>query len=185
MAAHASCESSMCRATGGQWLWWSGGCAHYQCGTPIDALCAESRAVCDCGAHRSFDPARGGCYDDDSCPIAEPISREELCAVTGGSWEAICCDAECGVPCGDACTALACNCGPGRVFEEARGCIESARCHERRAGETCNAPARCEAGTICCMHCGGPGCFGEPTCQAPVCDDDPDFDECGNNLLAT
>jgi hypothetical protein len=140
--------------------------------------------VCDCGAHRSFDAARGGCYDDTSCPIAEPISREELCTGSGGMWEPICCDTVCGVGCDADCALPACDCGDGRVFDEARGCRDGARCHERSVTESCEGDARCEPGTICCEHCGGAGCFGPPTCQPPLCDDDPTTDECGNNPFA-
>jgi hypothetical protein len=71
-----------------------------------------------------------------------------------------------------------------RVFDEARGCVDAARCHERLAGETCEGSARCQDGTICCPHCGGAGCAGPPTCDAPSCGLDPMvYDECGNCLL--
>lgn len=184
ISAHAGCESAVCLATGGQWMWWSDECEHYVCGRPPPVDCVVGVPVCDCGAYRSFDLERGGCYADTTCPTAEPITREELCTTTGGTWENICCDTECGVFCDADCAAPACNCGPGRVFEEARGCIDSVRCHERRAMETCTPDVRCEAGTICCDACSGVGCTGEPRCVPPVCDDDPNTDECGNNLLA-
>jgi len=183
IGSHAACEASLCRDTGGSWRWWSEECEHWRCGFELPAACEEGRAVCDCGAYRSFDP-ESGCHDDDTCPIAEPISDEELCGVTGGSWEGICCHAECGVPCGDGCVNPACNCGPTKVFDPARGCVESSRCYERNERETCEGVARCEGGTICCQDCGGAGCVGPPTCRFPLCDEDETIDMCGNNLLA-
>jgi hypothetical protein len=181
--AHAACEASTCRSTGGSWRWWSEECEHWECGRAQPATCLIGRPVCDCGPYRSFDPARG-CYDDDSCPIAEPISVQELCGVSGGSWENICCHSECGDGCPDPCLSPACNCGPGKVFEDARGCVEASRCFERQLGQTCASRARCETGTICCMHCGGVGCPGPPTCESPLCDTDETIDMCGNNPLA-
>lgn len=183
LTAHASCESALCRATEGEWRWWAEDCGHFVCGYAPLAVCEVGAPSCDCGAFRSFDPERG-CVDDTTCPIPEPIPRQELCTSTGGSWENICCDSVCGMACPEACVAPACNCGPGRIFEDARGCIDAARCHEPERGESCEGEARCTEGTICCEHCGGAGCFGPPTCETPVCDDDPDIDTCGNNLLA-
>jgi hypothetical protein len=182
-AAHASCEPTLCRESGGAWMWWAEECGHYECGSPVPAICEMGFPICDCGAFRRFE-AGVGCVMATDCPIPEPVTREELCRGTGGSWEPICCDTECGVRCDLECLAPACNCGPGRVFEDARGCIDHPRCHERDEGETCLGEARCESGTICCMHCGGAGCFGDPTCDRPVCDADPVIDECGNNTMA-
>ena len=183
MGAHAGCESTLCRGTGGTWRWWAEECGHLVCGIspPID--CFVGQPICDCGILRRFDPALG-CVDEPSCPVPETGTKEELCGWTGGSWENICCDTECGAFCPDACVNPACNCGEGQVFEDGVGCVESERCHDRRANETCEGLARCEEGTICCQSCGGAGCFGPPTCIAPVCDDNPDIDECGNNRLA-
>ncbi len=183
LAEHASCEPARCRATGGEWRWWAEDCGHFACGYAPPEICEVGTPSCDCGAFRSFDPERG-CFDDATCPIPEPVTREALCVATGGAWEGICCDTVCGVPCAAACLAPACDCGPARVFEEARGCVESARCYEPQHGEICEGEARCAPGTICCQRCGGAGCFGPPTCETPVCDDDPDIDTCGNNLLA-
>jgi hypothetical protein len=179
--AHAECTPQRCRSTGGTWEWWAEECGHFVCGEPPPQDCLVGEPVCDCGPGRSFDPGRG-CFDDPSCPEIDPLPRDALCTSTGGAWSAICCDTECGQRCALPCAEMACDCGPMRVFDAGRGCVDAARCHERRAGETCSGVSRCEDGTICCMHCGGPGCSGEPTCQAPRCDGDPHFDECGNCL---
>jgi hypothetical protein len=181
--AHAECEASLCRATGGRWLWWAEECGHYACGGPPPATCEAGFAVCDCGPEGAFNE-RSGCVPI-TCPLPPPRTREMLCTETGGSWESICCDTVCGEFCAAACLAPACNCGPARVFDEERGCLETEACHDRAAGQTCTLEAtRCAAGTICCRHLGGPGKLRSPTCEVPMCDDDPDVDECGNNLLA-
>jgi hypothetical protein len=176
VAAHASCEASICHSTGGEWMWWAEECDHYRCGRPQPAPCVVGRPVCNCGPERAFEPGRGcvatGC--------AEPLpNRRVLCEGTGGSWEPICCDTVCGDFCPEPCAADACNCGPGREFLET-GCIETTRCHERLIGETCTERTRCPGGSVCCQDCGGAGCFGTPTCRAPVCDDDECTDLCGN-----
>jgi hypothetical protein len=49
---------------------------------------------------------------------------------------------------------------------------------------TLDGNVRCADGLICCQTCGGAGCFGEPTCRAPVCDDTGRLDVCGNDRLA-
>ncbi len=185
LAAHASCEPARCRASGGTWRFWGEDCGHFVCGVAPPAICEVGTPSCDCGPMQIFD-AEEGCVFDVGCTMGPPMRDPEVaCTDTGGSWEGICCHAECGVPCGDACVNPACNCGPGRVFDEQRGCVDSAICYEgRRLDETCEDGARCAFGLICCQSCGGAGCFGPPTCRAPVCDDDPTFDECGNNLLA-
>jgi len=183
-SAHATCEASLCRGTGGTYRWWAEDCGHWQCGRPIPADCLVGGPSCDCGAFRSFDLATG-CFDDDSCPVPEPVPDDELCRASGGSWETICCHTDCGEVCAEPCVNPACNCGPGKVFEAgARGCVEASRCFERQPGQTCGEPARCEAGTICCDHCSGAGCFGVPTCDFPLCDDDDTVDMCGNDLDA-
>lgn len=178
LAQHAGCEPALCRTTGGTWMWWAEECGHYQCGRPVDADCLVGMPVCDCGPDRIFDPG-AGCVAVD-CPTSPPRSRQQLCTDTGGSWDAICCDTTCGELCPLACASPACDCGPGRVMDDARGCIESAECHERSRGESCMGDARCEEGTICCEHCGGAGCAGPPTCVDPTCDADPHTDTCGN-----
>lgn len=181
---HMACEPTMCRATGGDWLFWAEECGHFVCGRAVPATCLVGRAVCDCGPLDVFDPALG-CVRDVSCTMGPPLpTRELVCTGSGGAWEAICCDTVCGAFCPLACASPACNCGAGRVFDEARGCIQSSRCYERTLGETCSSAARCDAGTICCQTCGGDGCVGEHTCRAPLCDTDPATDECGNNPLA-
>lgn len=175
---HATCESALCRATSGTWKWWAEECGHYTCGQapPID--CILGMPVCDCGDARRFDAERG-CIAAD-CAEIDPLPADTLCASTGGSWTASCCHTTCGQPCAAACAATACDCGPAREFDVARGCIETSRCHERMRDETCEGDARCESGTICCQHCGGAGCFGSPTCEDPLCDTDEHTDTCGN-----
>lgn len=180
-AAHATCEATLCADTGGRWLWWVEECEHHVCAVAPPATCLVGRPVCDCGLFERFEPGVG-CVPDDTCPIPEPVTREELCTGTGGTWGPYCCDAVCGVRCDLECAALACDCGPGRVMDEARGCIDGARCHERLLGESCDHASRCESGTICCDACGGAGCSGMPVCATPTCDDDPLVDECGNRL---
>lgn len=180
-AAHATCVPALCRTSGGSWLWWAEECGHYACGHAPPADCESGFPVCDCGTNRVFDPELG-CVD--MCGEVDPLPRDVLCRSTGGTWGNICCDAVCGQLCALACAGEACDCGAGKIFDAERGCIESAQCHDRRSGETCEGAARCETGTICCQRCGGAGCFGPPTCQAPLCDTDPHTDECGNNDLA-
>ena len=179
VAAHASCEPSMCRATGGTWQWWAAECGHFVCGQPPPQLCLVGQPACDCGIQRSFDPARG-CFDDPSCGVLDPLPADVLCTSTGGTWSPICCDTVCGQPCPLACASPACDCGPMRIFDPVRGCMLGARCYERLANETCAGGARCADGTICCEHCGGAGCHGDPTCQAPLCGAGPELDVCGN-----
>ena len=182
--AHTACEPSLCRGSGGDWLFWAQECLHYQCGHSVPADCAFGRPVCDCGPLRTFDPTVG-CVADPSCAVGPPIPpRELLCTGSGGSWEGICCDTVCGDFCPLACATPACNCGAGRVFDDARGCIESTRCFERSVGETCDPRARCASGSLCCQTCGGAGCFGAATCRAPTCSPDPAIDTCGNNRFA-
>ncbi len=179
MAAHASCQPALCQTSGGTWMWWAEECGHYVCGEPAPVDCLVGYPVCDCGPGRRFDTSTG-CVDDTSCPVVDPLPNDALCASTGGTWDAICCNTVCGQPCDLACAEMACDCGPMRSFDPVRGCIDDVRCHERLEGETCTEASRCEAGTICCMHCGGAGCTGDPTCQAPACDNGPDYDACGN-----
>jgi hypothetical protein len=182
-AAHAGCAPTICRTTGGAWLWWAEECNPYICGRPAPAECFVGHAVCDCGPTRRYDAALG-CVDDPTCPPPATTDREALCTATHGTWGGYCCDTICGELCSDPCVSPACDCGPGRVFDDVRGCVESTRCHERVAGETCEGDARCAAGTICCQSCGGAGCVGPHRCVAPVCDSDPFTDECGNDSRA-
>lgn len=178
MAAHATCEPSLCRSTGGTWMWWTEECTHYACGRPGPIDCLIGRPVCDCGPDAIFEEG-SGCVPAD-CAIPPPATREEQCLATGGAWASLCCDTICGERCPAGCAADACDCGRGRVFELGRGCVASASCYERQAGETCSDGARCDEGLVCCDRCGGAGCAGQPTCIAPTCDADPHTDTCGN-----
>jgi hypothetical protein len=176
-AAHATCEPQLCRSSGGSWLWWAEECSPYVCGMPQPRPCIVGRPVCDCGANAIFDPELG-CVPAE-CP-PPPFDRASQCEGSGGVWSPICCDTVCGALCPEPCTALACNCGPGREFLTDRGCVETTRCHERSFGESCDGQSRCLGGAVCCEECTGAGCSGTPTCAAPVCDDDECTDLCGN-----
>lgn len=182
IAAHEGCEASLCRNTGGTYRWWAEDCGHWECGRPAPVDCEVGAPSCDCGVSRSFDEATG-CFDDPTCPPPIPAPEEVLCRESGGAWETICCHTDCGEICPEPCVSPACNCGPGRVFEGVRGCVEAAHCFERGAGQTCAPEARCEANTLCCEHCTGAGCSGPPTCEPPVCGDET-VDVCGNDLMA-
>jgi hypothetical protein len=182
--AHASCDAALCTATGGDWQFWAEECGHYECGFPVPADCRVGMPVCDCGYTRSFEPGVG-CVTA-SCPDVDPQPPEIVCGSTGGTWtEGICCPTTCGVFCDADCLSPACVCGPFQVFDSIRGCIDATECFERSAGETCtNAATRCEGTLICCQTCTGVGCEPDSSCRAPVCDMNPDIDECGNNRLA-
>ncbi|MBX3273809.1 MAG: hypothetical protein KF729_26330 [Sandaracinaceae bacterium] len=159
-AAHASCEPVQCRATGGEWRFWAEECEHWECGRPQPVACILGRPVCDCGPRMRFDAAAGGCVMA-LCPEVEPRTRDQLCADTGGRWGPLCCHSECGQGCPDPCAAGACDCGPFRVFDEVRGCLEATRCFEPGVGEACDGRARCATGAICDPATG--------TCARPAC----------------
>jgi hypothetical protein len=185
LARHASCVPEQCRATGGEWLFFTEECEHYRCGQPQLASCLVGMPVCDCGSGRSW--VEGvGCADDPACPEVDPLPPETLCPATGGTWtNGICCHTTCGQLCDLPCAAPGCVCGPLEVFDAIRGCVPAAECFEREVGETCGfAGTRCGEGVLCCQRCGGAGCDPDMICQPPVCDADPTIDECGNNLLA-
>ncbi|MCC6876012.1 MAG: hypothetical protein IT378_17015 [Sandaracinaceae bacterium] len=189
VTAHARCESTLCRSTGGAWRWWDAECDHYHCGLPRLVLCANPHPVCDCGLGNVFDP-NNGCVPGPLCELTAPRTRQALCESSGGTWSGICCDTECGDYCPLACAQPACDCGPGRVFEAegtgpevmGRGCVQATRCFERQAGESCGEGAACLNGNLCCANCGGAGCSPYAFCEAPTCDDDPLTDLCGNRL---
>jgi hypothetical protein len=167
IAAHRSCEPSLCRETGGEWRFWSDECEHWECGSPAPVNCLVGRPVCDCGLDRRFDPERG-CVDA-WCPPRELFTPEERCVATGGAWAPICCDTECGRYCPEPCAFMACDCGPLRVFDESRGCREAERCFEPRRDEACSSRTRCERGTTCCgggeaARCTSPVCVGGAIC---------------------
>jgi hypothetical protein len=183
-AEHASCIPQLCRATGGEWLFWAEECGHYHCGEPSPADCLVGMPVCDCGNGRSFDPSRG-CFDDPSCPQVDPVPPMALCTSTGGTWTpGICCSTRCGQPCAAACANDACACGPLQVFDSIRGCIDDAACHVAGVDQVCDAQVRCADGLICCERCGGAGCDPVMHCLNPVCSTDPNIDRCGNDRLA-
>lgn len=184
-ALHASCVPELCRASGGDWLFWAEECHHYHCGQSLPSECLVGMPVCDCGNGRSFDVAQGGCFDDPSCPEVDPLPPETLCTSTGGAWmSGICCPTRCGQFCDADCAADACACGALQVFDAVRGCIDAAECHVVSTGAECNEQVRCADGLLCCQHCGGAGCSPTMNCQAPLCDADPTVDVCGNDLLA-
>lgn len=184
-AAHSGCVPQQCRATGGEWLFFTEECEHYVCGQPQLASCEVGMPVCNCGSGRSWVDGVG-CAADPGCPEVDPLPSDVLCASTGGTWtDGICCSTTCGRFCDLDCAAPGCVCGAMEVFDSIRGCVRAAQCFEREVGETCGAMrTRCGDGLICCQHCTGVGCAPDMTCEAPVCDADPTFDECGNNLRA-
>lgn len=184
-AAHAACVPQQCRATGGEWLFFTEECFHYECGLPQPAPCLVGMPVCNCGSGRSFVDGVG-CQDDPTCPEVDPLPPETLCGSTGGTWTpGICCHTTCGQFCDLDCAAPGCVCGDTEVFDPIRGCVPGLECFEREVGETCGVLGmRCVDGLLCCQHCGGAGCAPDMTCEAPICDADPTIDVCGNNLLA-
>lgn len=181
--AHATCEPVLCRGTGGTWLWWAELCGHYECGQEPPEICEVGAPGCDCGSGHVFVPGIG-CELDPGCPEVDPLPADLLCTSTGGTWDALCCHSECGIPCALACASPACNCGPMQVFHPERGCEVGQRCMEPLVGEACDGGSRCQDATICCDTCGGAGCAGTPTCRVPVCDDEPAIDTCGNDSRA-
>jgi hypothetical protein len=182
--AHGECDASLCRATGGDWLFSELYCGHHECGRPGPSICETPTPACNCGATRNF--VFGiGCLADDACPPPDPsVDPAGLCTSSGGTWEEVCCPSTCGVPCGAECLAPACTCGPLQIWDELLGCTDSSTCMERGEGEVCTTSTRCGDGMICCQHCGGPGCLPDLTCERPTCDSDPTIDICGNDLLA-
>lgn len=186
-SAHASCVPALCRDTGGEWLFHTEECEHYVCGLPQPATCLIGMPVCDCGSGRGFVDGVG-CTEIEGCPEVDPLPAETLCGDSGGTWTpGICCHTSCGVFCDEDCAAPACVCGPLETFDSERGCVDDVLCHTRTVDQTCttgNDQLRCEDGLICCQDCGGAGCDPTPHCRAPVCDANPDIDECGNDLLA-
>jgi len=187
LSAHANCEPALCRDTGGEWLFHTEECEHYRCGRPQPATCLVGRPVCDCGGGRAFFEELG-CVEIDGCPEVDPLPPETVCADSGGTWmTGICCPTSCGVFCDEDCASPACACGPLQTFDGERGCVDDVICHTRTVDQTCTTDSdrrRCEDGLICCQNCGGAGCDPEAHCRAPLCDADPDTDECGNNRLA-
>ncbi len=182
-SAHAACEGLLCRRTMGQWTWWRPECGHRVCGAATLELCESPYPVCDCGPGRNYFEGVG-CRVDPLCGEIDPLDDDAACRSTGGTWGSFCCHSECGDACTEDCVSPACDCGPMRVFEPGRGCVEHARCWERRVMQTCDAMrgAQCEGGSVCCQRCGGAGCFGPALCQAPLCDSDELTDVCGNRL---
>jgi hypothetical protein len=185
-SAHAACVPSLCRDTGGEWLFHTEECEHYVCGLPQPATCLIGMPVCDCGDGRGFTPGVG--CEAITCPEVDPLPPETVCTDTGGTWMlGICCSTTCGEFCDEDCAAPGCVCGELESFDAIRGCVDDVVCHTRTVDQTCttsNDQLRCEDGLICCQDCGGAGCEPTPHCRVPVCDADPDIDECGNNRLA-
>ena len=110
--------------------------------------------------------------DTDTTPTAD-----ELCADTDGEWDATACGHyRCGLP--NSCQAVipGCNCGPGRNFVDAIGCVEDSKC-----GDT-EEQARCmNTGGIWDLNsCGHYECGDFPPCDAVIpgcnCGADSNFD---------
>src|SRR5262245_18406989 len=47
-ALHSTCVPQLCRATGGEWLFFTEECEHYVCGFPQPATCLVGQPVCNC-----------------------------------------------------------------------------------------------------------------------------------------
>lgn len=174
--AHQVCAPSLCRSTGGIWMWWSQECGHYACGLPPPQKCTVPTPGCNCGLSQRFDVERG-CVAAPECPVFSG-TEDALCRHTGGSWENTCCHSDCGETCPEPCSTPACTCGPHQRFTS-DGCVEVAECFERRLRQSCDENTRCDPGLICCSGCGG-GVCDPPVCAPPICDREGRIDECGN-----
>jgi hypothetical protein len=164
-----------CLATRGTWHPASECICGFSCGR--QNVCGACLDSCDCGPHRNFDETLG-CFVDAQC---EPVSREQVCAATGGTWmpegSGSCGDYFCGIPNTlDPCVSAGCNCGFNSNFNSDAGCSFDDTCFFKERGQECTGWAgssTCRAGLACCAHCGIPnGCM---TCDDPCC---PDWETC-------
>jgi hypothetical protein len=134
-AVQASCEASLCQASGGQWLpdQLCGPCGHYYCGTPSALACCD--AGCDCGQGQTFVPGVG-CQTDPSC------TAELACLATHGTWHPQS-ECICGFTCGQPndCEACldSCDCGPYRNFDPQAGCQWDGACGTPTQADRCEA----------------------------------------------
>lgn len=161
-SAHASCAPELCRATEGRWLREPRYCVPTVCGRdPTD--CGVGRPSCHCGPARRWVEGEG-CVEG-TCAVAD---ARELCVNSGGRWEAVCCPSECGVPCGDDCTALACTCPVTDIWDPRHGCVRSEACLDAPAiGAPCDPNRRdpCDPSSVCCEGLSG------YRCEQPFCDE--------------
>ncbi len=98
----------------------------------------------------------------------EPADEQVLCVNSGGRWEPVCCPSECGVPCGDDCTAMACTCPDTDVWDPVHGCVRSEACLDAPAiGAACDPDRRnpCDPTSVCCEGLSG------YRCHQPFCDE--------------
>ena len=164
-AAHTMCEAALCANTGGAWFRVPAWCGHFECGQPNPAFCETPTTACDCGPRRNFE-AGVGCVAA-TCPIAEMVPPETLCAATGGTWRTdICGHATCGRLSDLECVSPGCVCDQNETFDAARGCIPDPVCEVRVLGESCTETGLCGEGSTCCAN---GGASAASTCVEPMC----------------
>jgi hypothetical protein len=133
-AAHASCPSSLCEATFGDWVDVGGSCP-IRCGYEDDdtlSLCVGD-PQCNCGAGRTFVDGVG-CTADASCGLGDLCRATGGHPLTGDREDACSRHAVCGAIPGGCletsmeASATACNCGPAMAFDPENGCVPDERC---------------------------------------------------------
>lgn len=113
-AAHSSCSSVLCEATGGYFRAEQQYCGNFVCGHAGPRNCVVPTPACDCGL--------GKIYDDDlGCVESIECGAEDLCAATHGTWRVASFDA-CGVEIDLPAAAPTCDCGSGFIFDTMNGC---------------------------------------------------------------
>jgi hypothetical protein len=159
--AHGSCAPERCRDTEGRWLREPRYCVPTSCGRdPSD--CDVGRPSCHCGPGRRW-VAGEGC----AAGTCEPADAQALCVNSGGRWDPVCCPSECGVPCGDDCTAMACTCPDTDVWDPQHGCVRSEACLDAPPiGAPCDPNRRdpCDPSSVCCEGLSGYRCL-QPFCD--------------------
>jgi len=159
--------------------------------TTVDGTCATPTAACtsgcDCvnvplGDDALCEDACAGCKNQMACvqgvcqevcgtlpPNASACGGTDLCAATGGTWDPVSCgDYVCGAA--PDCLAVigGCDCGPGKVFDPALGCVDS-DCASL-AGGGCE-PLGCKA-DLGSVDVDGDGCHDVCICDATTaCND--------------
>lgn len=150
------CPAALCDALP-RWYWDGERCFEVDCGA-----CTGP----DCGA---------GVESRERCELEHGACAPERCRDTGGTWmfwaeeceHRICgnpslADCEVGVP--------VCDCGPYRVFDDVRGCVEPdpacGRLPERSREALCRATGGSWEGICCDTVCGA---FCPLACASPAC----------------
>lgn len=114
-AAHSSCLSVLCEATGGFYRAERAYCGNFVCGRQGPQICDDATSACDCGFGKVFD-ANLGCMPSSTC------DAEDLCLATHGTWREASFD-----PCGNEIDippdGPTCDCGGAPfVFDATLGC---------------------------------------------------------------